>query len=235
MTKTKNTPIRNRKVAANSNIAESWWTSDKEWSKESCQQELDSRTLRACPVPGGGGNMMLFNRNIYVKLLGVTNISALDDNKRVCFSLGEEEYNFLSEIESLMVEKYLRKKIDEEYKNAELKVAFPVSEKSEKPYAKTKIVTNSWCRTRATNDKGVPVNEVGSLLRTTGNEFDVVLRIEGTYLTRTHAGLLVKVDMMRCKKVASEADNEERKRKFEEESEDEANKRFKAFLNGGVE
>jgi len=232
MPKTKTTPIRNRKVVSDTN---SWWSSGEEWSTESCQELLDGRTLRSCPVPGGSGNMMLFNKNIYVKLQGVTNISALDDNKRVCFSLGEEEYNFLSQIEMLMVERYLQKKIEEEGKNVDMKVAFPVSEKTDKPYAKTKIVSHSWCRTRATNEKGVPVPEVGSLLRTTGNEFDVVIRIEGTYLTKTHAGLLVKVDMMRCKKEASEADNEDRKRKYEEESEADANKRFKTFLNGGVE
>jgi len=214
-----------------SNMAPAWWGRDSmDLSTLDIEDVVMSRGTKDARFKKMSGSMILFRKPIFFKLLEGSMIAPVDDNGKVCLRMDNEEFQFLSQLEEMMITKMIQPKVVQLGTDPEVKKSFVVSESTDMPYAKCKVQTLGYTRTTGIDVKGKENVDTLSLLQTQGTKGDFLLRIEGVYVTATNCGLLVKIDMFRLTSLPSLEDVESQKKQRESDSEDLRNKRVALFM-----
>lgn len=188
-----------------------WWGED---ASDFSTIDVDATLNRQFKnVPFAAGVMNLFKKPILFKLPATRMLSAVDENKKLCLELTENEFNFLTLVSGKMKEKLIdgMMQYNAKWSEAEFSDVLKTSASSGKKYIKVKIQTRGASRTTGMDVDGTMKADTQSILGKIGSEGSFLLRLDGVYLTSTNCGLLAKVDMFRLKSVPSDEDMEEEK------------------------
>jgi hypothetical protein len=219
-------------------LATAWWGNDARGTalnKIDVEAEVMTRKTKTITMKHGGGKMILFKVPILFKVSDATTLCAVDENKKVCIQLGEEEYDMLNNISEVATTHLIEpKKSQLGYNETVTKGCVYRSAASGKAYCKVKIQTLGTSRTTGISQKDEEVLDTLSLLQSAGVEGDFLLKVEGVYISSQYCGLLTKVDMFKVKKAPSDAELEDLKAKRVEEAIARRDEQVSAFVGGDV-
>lgn len=199
-----------------------WWHSDmSQDAVEGMLSAVPTLESRFSSLPKGAGALKIFKKSVGVRMRDVTTMSSPDENHKICLSLSDECYDFLSQMESILGESLVSqlKAANPNYQEAEFKSCLKVSESTGKKYLKTKIKTLGVSRTIGVDEKGRNVTNAPESLRVSGTKICVRVRIDGVYAGTKNCGLVTSVDMFKVLSVPDEKEIEDAKLKRKEDME----------------
>jgi hypothetical protein len=186
-------------------------------------EDITNKRARFSNVPSAGVSMKLFEKYVPLKVGDASLLSAVDENRKMCIELDDEQFEFVKSIEAMLESTFVAqlKLVEPKLANAEFQSTIKVSEQSGKKYLKTKVQLLGSSRTMGVGLNGKAVSNVPAALDTVGCKINAKIRIDGVYLSKERAGLVTKVDMFRVLSVPSEEDvegaKEEKRQKLEED------------------
>jgi hypothetical protein len=185
-----------------------WW--NQEIEAEGALNAVRSLGSKMSTLPNDVGVLRMFDTEFGVKMCDANLMSAVDENKKLCISLTDEQYDFLKKVEDLMKETLIAKvkMIDPKYENADFMSCVKVSESTGQKYIKTKVQLLGRSRSFGVNLDGTTCINPLETLVDVGSVMDVRIRVDGVYVTKERAGLVTKIDLFRLKSIPSEEDKE---------------------------
>lgn len=186
-----------------------WWTESID--SDATVSSMKALNSRMSTLPNDVGVLRMFESDFGVKMTDASLMSAVDENKKLCISITDAEYDFLKRVEeqlnATMVEKV--KMCDSKYEGAEFMSCVKVSEQTGQKYLKTKVQLLGRSRSFGVNlDGSTCVNPLETLVDV-GAVLDVRIRVDGVYVTKERAGLVTKVDLFKVKSIPSEEEVED--------------------------
>lgn len=206
---------------ANTSHSDAWWKGD-----SPSMEKLLSMKSRMSSIPNASVVLKLFDSSPKIKM-SCELLSAVDENKRVCLSLSDLEYDKFVALEAALEKSFIAqlKLMNPQYTASSLVTSCKVSEQTEKKYLKTKVQLLGYSRTMGIDgDSGEFIRNIPDALSVPGTKVDVSVSIDGAYLSNERCGLVTKLNMFRVKSVPSEEEKEvkreEKRIKLEKEREE---------------
>lgn len=206
-------PSKNTKTSSVKNTSTRWWNEDIDC--EGALAGMKSMKSKMTTLPKDVGVLRMFESEFGVKLCDAKLMSVVDENKKLCISLTDAQYDFLKKVEDQLRGTLIAKvKLCEpKYEESEFTSCVRVSETTGQKYIKTKVQLLGRSRTYGVDlDGSTCVNPLESFTAV-GTSMDVRIRVDGVYLTKERAGLVTKVDLFKIKSIPSEEDIEEAREK----------------------
>ena len=186
-----------------------WW--NEEINAEGALNGVKALSSKMSTLPNDVGVLRMFDTEFGVKMCDANLMSAVDENKKLCISLTDDQYDFLKKVEDLLKETLIAKvkMCDPKYENADFMSCVKVSESTGQKYIKTKVQLLGRSRSFGVNLDGTTCINPLETLVDVGSVLDVRVRVDGVYVTKERAGLVTKIDLFKLKSVPSEEDKEE--------------------------
>ena len=189
--------------------AAKWW--DGAVDANAAASLVKSLKTRTSSLPNDVGVLRMFESDFGLKMVDANLMSAVDENKKLCISLTDEQYDFLQKVEREAEETLITKvkMCEPKYEGAEFMSCVKVSESTGQKYLKTKVQLLGRSRSFGVNMDGSTCENPLETLVDVGAVLDVRIRVDGVYVTKERAGLVTKIDLFKVKSIPSEEDKEE--------------------------
>ena len=206
----------------NAEQAARWFNNNNTKSVEMGLAIVSSDKMRTAYFPKNQGVMKMFPTPFGLRMMDAKLVSGVDEGNKLCVSLDTEQYEFYNTMQEQIMKTVI----------PQMKAMFPswnesvrfdsvrVSEKSDKPYIKTKVQLNGASRTMGSDSKGVDVLNHAEALKTPGTVVNVKIGINGVFLTPTKFGLITSISMYNVKSVPDEEEIAAEKESIREEFEE---------------
>lgn len=176
-----------------------WWDGEQGGDTNRLLEALPSIDSQLKELPSNAGMMKIFKKSCGIKLGETTTLCEVNENRKICVTLDDAQYMFLSELEKTLEGTLIKqlKMLNPSYGDSELMSVVRESEQTGKKYLKTKVQLLGSTRTMGVDAEGKTVLNPVDALSVPGTKLRARVRIDGVYVGKEMCGVISKVDMFK--------------------------------------